>query len=366
MRQLWIRPWVNTLQVVLRWWGEHQCCKLLSRDAVAVQVWNCDVTQLWEMVVDGQMVVQVVQVVQRMVEVELVELVELVVGRAVLVAGALHAEEVELVELDVAKDEDAVQAEQAEQLETREARGSWFAPMVAVEWSFQYHPKLFKCLLPSTTGAQSAASRWFTFEIERRERTTSFAHIASTTRLKTCIQVSKISAASSAFAKHRFVRVIARFYKQKKTKQCNIVARFSVVYMVSLLPVSSGIPFAYYIIIWSYVWIYVWHCLAFHRLPHLSCFLIFFATAFRGLPWMAVRRPRSVYPTNHKTIYVCINLLRIRQCFDVFPSKQSFAICCKRQQEQVFAVQIPCACDCCCSIDHELDSEDILLYVVIY
>ena len=75
---------------------------------------------------------------------------------AVLVAGALHAEEVELVELDVAKDEDAVQAEQ---LETREARGSWFAPMVAVEWSFQYHPKLFKCLLPSTTGAQSAASR---------------------------------------------------------------------------------------------------------------------------------------------------------------------------------------------------------------
>lgn len=111
------------------------------------------------MVVDGQMVVQVVQVVQRMVEVELVELVELVVGRAVLVAGALHAEEVELVELDVAKDEDAVQAEQAEQLETREARGSWFAPMVAVEWSFQYHPKLFKCLLPSTTGAQSAASR---------------------------------------------------------------------------------------------------------------------------------------------------------------------------------------------------------------
>jgi hypothetical protein len=29
-------------------------------------------------------------------------------------------------------------------------------------------------------------------------------------------------------------------------------------------------------------------------------------------------------------------------------------------------VQIPCACDCCCSIDHELDSEDILLYVVIY
>lgn len=108
------------------------------------------------MVVDGQMVVQVVQ---RMVEVELVELVELVVGGAVLVAGALHAEEVELVELDVAKDEDAVQAEQAEQLETREARGSWFAPMVAVEWSFQYHPKLFKCLLPSTTGAQSAASR---------------------------------------------------------------------------------------------------------------------------------------------------------------------------------------------------------------
>lgn len=105
------------------------------------------------MVVDGQMVVQVVQ---RMVE---VELVELVVGGAVLVAGALHAEEVELVELDVAKDEDAVQAEQAEQLETREARGSWFAPMVAVEWSFQYHPKLFKCLLPSTTGAQSAASR---------------------------------------------------------------------------------------------------------------------------------------------------------------------------------------------------------------
>lgn len=105
------------------------------------------------MVVDGQMVVQVVQ---RMVEVELVELVELVVGRAVLVAGALHAEEVELVELDVAKDEDAVQAEQ---LETREARGSWFAPMVAVEWSFQYHPKLFKCLLPSTTGAQSATSR---------------------------------------------------------------------------------------------------------------------------------------------------------------------------------------------------------------
>lgn len=102
------------------------------------------------MVVDGQMVVQVVQ---RMVE---VELVELVVGGAVLVAGALHAEEVELVELDVAKDEDAVQAEQ---LETREARGSWFAPMVAVEWSFQYHPKLFKCLLPSTTGAQSAASR---------------------------------------------------------------------------------------------------------------------------------------------------------------------------------------------------------------
>lgn len=102
------------------------------------------------MVVDGQMVVQVVQ---RMVE---VELVELVVGGAVLVAGALHAEEVELVELDVAKDEDAVQAEQ---LETREARGSWFAPMVAVEWSFQYHPKLFKCLLPSTTGAQSATSR---------------------------------------------------------------------------------------------------------------------------------------------------------------------------------------------------------------
>lgn len=114
------------------------------------------------MVVDGQMVVQVVQVVQGMVEVELVELVELVVGGAVLVAGALHAEDVELVELDVAKDEDAVQAvqaEQAEQLETREARGSWFAPMVAVEWSFQYHPKLFKCLLPSTTGAQSAASR---------------------------------------------------------------------------------------------------------------------------------------------------------------------------------------------------------------
>lgn len=86
------------------------------------------------------------------------------------------------------------------QTEIRKVSASWFVPTLDVEPFFLYHPKQFKFSVPLTTDVPFAASKSFTFGIERQDATTNSARIASTMRLKTCIQERQIFAVSSAKA----------------------------------------------------------------------------------------------------------------------------------------------------------------------
>ena len=104
------------------------------------------------MVVGGQMGMvmleledeDVLVVVGRVVVVVVVEVVE--VGEELDELGEVEREQ---RELDV----------EVELQETLEASDFWFAPMLDVDWSFQYHPKRYKCSLPSITGVLFAAFR---------------------------------------------------------------------------------------------------------------------------------------------------------------------------------------------------------------
>lgn len=137
------------MQVVQKWFGELQCYKLLSPDVVVVQVWNYDVIQLQEMVVGGQM---------GMVMLELEDEDALVVVGRVVVVEVVEVGE-ELDELGEVEREQRELDVEVESQETLEASDFWFAPMLDVDWSFQYHPKRYKCSLPSITGVLFAAFR---------------------------------------------------------------------------------------------------------------------------------------------------------------------------------------------------------------